>query len=129
MDIYWRLFFELPAAVALGPLVVNLLPFAIDKKFNPLVMFLCALVSMFLPVQVALALAICVPMGLIYGWVNIRLQGHEPVRIPVAQARDLVKRWNPLRKTEVTVDILTREYPEPEVVEVKPPVTKFVPEL
>lgn len=131
MSNYWALFYEIPAAISLGPLVVNLLPFSIDKKLNPLVMFLSALLTMLFPIGIDLALGMCIPIGFAYGQMGVRLQGHEPVHLPVEQARTVVHRVRErLRREDIPTDgpsedILTKEYPDP----AKPPVEKFIPEL
>lgn len=111
------------AATSGSALVVNLLPFSIDKKLNPLVMFLSALVALVLPHIFILALAMTIPMGLIYGWTGIRLQGHEPVRLPVQQVKTLVNNLKPPKRAE-TREFLTKAYPDP-----GGHVEKFVPEL
>lgn len=100
---------------------INLMPFSLDRKLNPWVMFLAALLVLFLPLHVVLALAMTVPMGLVYGWTGIRLQGHEPVKLPVKQVVDVAKRIKVPRKVEVT-EYLSQEFPNPSV-------EKYVPEL
>lgn len=122
MEFIW-IILAILAAVAGSALIANLLPFAIDKKLNPLVMFLSALVALVLPHILIIALAMTIPMGLLYGWTNIRLQGHEPVKLPVEQVKGLAKKVKIPKKVEVT-EFLTREYPDPESS-----VEKFVPEL
>lgn len=122
MEYIW-IIFAILAAVAGSVMVVNLLPFSIDKKLNPLVMFLAALVALVLPHLIVIALAMTVPMGLIYGWTGIRLQGHEPVKLPVAQVTELAKKIKVPKKTEVT-EFLSKEFPVPESS-----VEKYVPPL
>lgn len=121
---YWMLLIEIPAAVSASVMFVNVLPFALDKKLNPWIMFLAALLVLGLPTFLQVALAMAIPMGLIYGWTGIRLQGHEPVKLPVEQAKALTKMIKIPKKTEVST-FLTKEYPNPE----SPPVDKYVPEL
>jgi hypothetical protein len=113
------------AAVAGSALVVNLLPFSLDKRLNPLVMFLAALLALVLPHVVVLALAMTIPMGLIYGWTGVRLQGFDTVRVPVDKITDQLVRLKRTPKVEVK-EILTREYPLPDS---EGTVEKFVPEL
>lgn len=122
MEYIW-IIFALFAAVAFSVMVVNVLPFSIDKKLNPLVMFLSALAALALPHLIVTALAMTVPMGLIYGWTGIRLQGHEPVKLPVEQVVGLAKKLKVPKKTEVTT-FLNKEFPVPESS-----VEKYVPEL
>lgn len=124
MEFIW-IILAILAAVAGSALVANLLPFSIDKKLNPVVMFLSALIALVLPHILVLALAMTIPMGLIYGWTNIRLQGHDPVRLPVEQAIGLAKKIKLPKKVEVS-EFLTREYPDPTA---ESSVDKFVPEL
>ncbi len=124
MEFIW-IILAIFAAVAGSALVVNLLPFSIDKKLNPLVMFSAALTALVLPHIIVLSLAMTIPMGLIYGWTGVRLQGHEPVRVPVEKIRDNLVKLKPKAKVEVT-DFLTRGYPLPDS---EGTVEKFVPEL
>jgi hypothetical protein len=112
------------AAVAGSALVVNLLPFSLDKRLNPLIMFLAALLALVLPHIVVLALAMTIPMGLIYGWTGVRLQGFDTVRVPVDRITDQLVKFKRTPKVEVK-EILTRAYPLPETESVP----KFVPEL
>jgi hypothetical protein len=112
------------AAVAGSALVVNLLPFSIDKRLNPLIMFLAAILALVLPHIVVLALAMTIPMGLIYGWTGVRLQGFDTVRVPVDRITDQLVKFKRTPKVEVK-EILTRAYPLPETESVP----KFVPEL
>lgn len=109
---YTQLIFEIPAAVAASVMFVNIMPFTFDKKLNPWIMFCAALLVLGLPHFIVLALAMTIPMGMIYGWTGIRLQGHEPVKIPVAQVVGAAKKIKIPKKTEVK-DFLTREYPVP----------------
>ena len=122
MEFIW-IIIALLAACAGSALVANLLPFSIDKKLNPMVMFLSALLALALPHIIILALAMTIPMGLIYGWTGIRLQGHEPVKLPVDQAKALAKRVKVPKKREVST-FLDRSYPDP-----GGHVEKYVPEL
>lgn len=121
MEAIW-IIIAILAAVAGSAMVANLLPFSIDKKLNPLVMFLAALTALALPHIIILALAMTIPMGLIYGWTGIRLQGHTPVKLPIEEAKALTKRIKIPKKAEVSV-FLDKEFPNPEAVE------KYVPEL
>lgn len=118
---YWKLLFEIPAAVAASVMFVNVMPFSVDKKLNPWVMFLAALLALFMPLYLDLALAMTLPMGFIYGWTGVRLQGHEPVKLPIEQVKTVASKLKPPRKTEVQ-EFLTKEYPDPSV-------EKYVPEL
>jgi hypothetical protein len=118
---WWKLLFEIPAAVTASVMIVNLLPFSLDPKLNPWLMFFAALMVLFLPWPVVVALAIAVPMGVIYGWTGVRLQGHAPVKLPIEQAKALTKMLKVPKKTEVR-EFLTKEYPDPSV-------EKYVPEL
>lgn len=125
MGYIWILF-ALFAAVALAPMVVYVLPFSVDKKLNPAVMFLSALACLTLPHTIVIALALTVPMGLVFNWTGVRLQGHEPVRIrvPVLDVRKGVLKLGSLidrRKVPVT-EVLTREFPLPESA-------RYVPDL
>jgi hypothetical protein len=122
MEFIW-IIIALLAACSGSALVVNLLPFSINKRLNPMVMFLSALIALALPHVIILALAMTIPMGLIYGWTGIRLQGHEPVKLPVDQAITLAKRIKVPKKAEVST-FLDRSYPDP-----GGHVEKFVPEL
>lgn len=121
MELIW-IIIALLAAVAGSALVANLLPFSIDKKLNPLVMFLAALIALALPHIIILALAMTIPMGLIYGWTGIRLQGHEPVKIPVDQVKELAKKALKVPKKAPVSEFLTREFPKPDI-------DSYVPEL
>lgn len=121
MEAIWILI-SILAAVAGSAMIANVLPFSIDKKFNPLVMFLAALAALVLPHIIILALAITIPMGLLYGWMGIRLQGHEPVKLPVKQVVTAAKKLLPEKPIE-TQEFLTTEFPNPDGIE------KFVPEL
>lgn len=121
MEYIWILF-ALLAAVAFSVMVINILPFSLDKKLNPLAMFLSAMIALVLPHFVVLALAMTVPMGLIYGWTGIRLQGHVPVKLPIEQAVNLVSKLRPKPEIEYQ-EILSREFPNPAGVE------KYVPDL
>lgn len=121
---YLELIYLIPAAVAASVMFVNVLPFSVDKKLNPWIMFAAAMLVLFLPQWMAIALAMTIPMGLIYGWTGIRLQGHEPVRVPVQEVRATIAKLRPPKKTEVQA-FLTKEYPDPDL----PPEQKFVPEL
>lgn len=122
MEVIWIIVAVL-AACSGSALVANLLPFSIDKKLNPLVMFIAALVALTLPHLIILALAMTIPMGIIYGWTGIRLQGHEPVHLPVAQAKALMNHLKPPKRVE-TSEFLTRSYPDP-----GGHVEKYVPEI
>jgi hypothetical protein len=125
---FLRLLYEIPGAVTLAVMVAYALPFELDKKLNPLLMFLAALVCLFLPAQVTIALAMAVPMALVCGWTGVRLQGHTPVRLPTDEVRSLIAKAR--RRRPETDPILTREYPSPEEAEVvEAPVPKYVPEL
>lgn len=104
-------------------MVANILPFSIDRKLNPLVMFLAAMAALALPHFFVLALAMTVPMGLVYGWCGIRLQGHTPVKLPIEETKALAKRLKVPKRAEVNV-FLDQEFPNPESS-----VEKFVPEL
>lgn len=117
---YWMLFAEIPAAVAASVMFINLMPFSLDKKLNPWVMFLAALLVLFLPAHIVLAMAMTVPMGLVYGWTGIRLQGHEPVKLPVEQIKKIAKRLRVSKKVAVT-EFLTQEFPNPSVESYVPP--------
>jgi hypothetical protein len=108
---YWALIAELPAAISASALVVNLLPFSVDKKFNPLIMFVAALLSLFLPWKVVIALAMCIPMGFLYQWLGIRLQGHEPFKLPVREMGATLRRLR--EHPHQVMDILTRGFPNP----------------
>lgn len=119
---YLSLIIEVPAAVAASVMFVNIMPFSLDRKLNPWIMFLSAMLSLFLPTTVVIALAMTIPMGVIYGWTGIRLQGHEPVKLPVDQVKTLTKMIKVPKKTEVR-EFLTKEYPNPSSV------PKYVPEL
>jgi hypothetical protein len=112
---------EIPAAVAASVMFVNVMPFSLDPKLNPWVMFLAALLILSLPLHFVLALAMTIPMGLIYGWTGIRLQGHAPVKLPVGQVVSVAKRLKVPKKIEIR-DILQTEFPNPSV-------EKYVPEL
>lgn len=113
----------MPAAVAASVMFVNVMPFSLSKKLNPWLMFLSALLVLFLPVYIDIALAMTVPMGLIYGWTGVRLQGHEPVRLPVNQVKSLATKLREnIRTPGPRENILTREFPSPSV-------EKYVPEL
>jgi hypothetical protein len=120
---YLFILFAVAAAVAASVMIVNILPFSIDKKLNPWLMFGCALLMLNLPHMIVLALAMTIPMGLIYGWTGIRLQGHEPVRLPVEQVKGLANHIKIPKRQKVS-QFLTREYPDP-----GGHVEKFVPDL
>ena len=122
MEFIW-IIVALLAACSGSALVANLLPFSIDKKLNPLVMFLAALAALVLPHVIIIALAMTIPMGLIYGWAGIRLQGHEPVKLPVDEVKALAKRIKVPKKREVST-FLDKAYPDP-----GGHVEKYVPEL
>ena len=122
MEAIW-IIIAILAATAGSAMVANLLPFSIDKKLNPLVMFLAALIALGLPHVIILALAMTIPMGLIYGWTGIRLQGHVPVRLPVQETLALAKRIKVPKRVETSV-FLAQEFPNPESA-----VDKYVPEL
>lgn len=111
------------AAVAASAMITNVLPFSLDKRLNPWVMFLAALLCLVLPHIIVFALAMTIPMGLIYGWTGIRLQGHTPVKLPVEEVKALTKKLKIPKKTEVSI-FLDQEFPNPESS-----VEKFVPEL
>lgn len=118
---YWMLIAEIPAAVAASVMFVNVMPFSIDPKLNPWVMFLAALLVLFLPLPIVLALAMTIPMGLIYRYNSIRLQGHAPVKLPVSQVLGAAKKIK-IPKKVVVQDILQTEFPNPNV-------EKYVPDL
>jgi hypothetical protein len=108
---YVSVLVALPAAVSASAIAVNLLPFSVDKKFNPLIMFASALLSLCLPWKIVIALAMCIPMGFLYQWLGIRLQGHEPFKLPVKEMNATIRR---LREHPPQVmDILTRGFPNP----------------
>ena len=117
---WWKLIFEIPAAVTASVMIVNILHFSLDPKLNPWLMFVSAVLALFLPWPVVVALAIAVPMGVIYGWTGVRLQGHAPVRLPVDRVKALTKTLK-VPKRRVVSDFLTQEFPAP--------VERFVPEL
>lgn len=121
MEAIW-IIIAILAATAGSAMVVNILPFSVDRKLNPLVMFLAALCALGLPHLLVLALAMTIPMGLIYGWTGIRLQGHAPVKIPVEQVLTVAKKLVPQRPVE-TQAFLTTEFPNPDGID------KYVPEL
>lgn len=130
MEYIW-IIIALLAACSGSALVVNLLPFSVNKRLNPMVMFLSALIALTLPHVIILALAMTIPMGLIYGWTGIRLQGHEPVKLPVEQIVSASKAvsnrlsiiTNTSKKPEVST-FLDKAYPDP-----GGHVDKYVPEL
>lgn len=115
------------AAVAVSVMIVNVLPFSLDKKLNPWLMFASALLVLNLPHMIVFALAMTVPMGLVYGWTGVRLQGHVPVRLPVEQVKALTKYIKIPKRHEVST-FLAKAYPDPEEVR-ESTVEKFVPEL
>lgn len=123
---WWHILLDIPAAVTASVMLVNILPFSLSAKLNPWVMFACALLVLALPLPVVVALAIAVPMGLIYGWTGVRLQGHEPVKLPVRQIISIkdavINRLSIIREPEETIEILTQEFPNPAT-------PKYVPEL
>jgi hypothetical protein len=128
---FWDLFYVIPGAVTLSVILASFLPFSLDKGMNPSLIFLSALLCVFLPVQVTVALAIAVPVGLVHGWTGVRLQEHEPVKVNFGKARSLAAflRGKVRHRQAATVrQVLTREYPEPGVVEAKT-ISKYVPVL
>jgi hypothetical protein len=138
---YLDLIYQIPAAVTASTAIAYALPFSLPARFNPVLLFLCALMVLSLTVKIDIALAICGPISLIHNYLGVRLQGHEPVKIPwrrsLAYAQEFRDR---MKKTEVR-EFLSHPYPDPEedpgpvaedpseVAVIPVGIRKFVPEL
>lgn len=121
MEIFFYLIAIL-AAVAISVMVTHVLPFSLDKRLNPWLMFGAALLALVLPHLLVFALAMTVPVSLICNFTGVRLQGHEPVQIPVHKIVEVASKLKPPPKAEVK-EFLTKEFPDPSGVD------KYVPEL
>jgi hypothetical protein len=137
---YWDLIYQIPAAVTASTAIAYALPFSLPARFNPVLLFLCALMVLSLATKIDIALAICGPVSLIHNYLGVRLQGHEPMRIPWHRTLSYAQGFRDrIKKVEVR-EFLKRSYPDPEVIEpvaedpeeepvVATAVRKFVPEL
>jgi hypothetical protein len=136
---YYDLIYQIPAAVTASTAIAYALPFSLPARFNPVLLFLCALMVLSLATKIDIALAVCGPVSLIHNYLGVRLQGHEPVRIPWHQSLAYARGFRDRIKKVQVREFLKRPYPDPEVIEpdedpaevpvVKTEIRRFVPEI
>jgi hypothetical protein len=89
---YFNLIYQLPAIVSGTALVAYLWPRRITPHFIPLLTFVVALIVLALPVFPAVALALCLPVGIIHKLIGVSLTGHDPLELPsLAEVREKIQ--------------------------------------
>jgi hypothetical protein len=84
-----HLIYELPAVAAGTVLLAYLLPWKLQPRFAPLLLFCVALAVMKLPPWIDLALAMTIPAAYLLGKLGVDLHSHEPLRIKLTGLKPL----------------------------------------
>jgi hypothetical protein len=79
---FYKLIYEIPAMLGLVVILRGLLPVELDDRLVPGYVAICCLIVLFVPVQVAIALAAAFAVGLILKQLKVPLTGHEPFVYP-----------------------------------------------
>jgi hypothetical protein len=106
---YLRLLYELPAIVSGCTMLAYLLPVKFEIRFAPLLMFVVALLVLWMPEFVDLALCLTIPATYFQeNILGIKMDGHEPLKLTVPKVK-LPKRAKPVPIQEFA----TQAYPDP----------------
>jgi hypothetical protein len=138
MLVFLHLLYQIPAAFALVAMLRGLLPWELDNRHIAPFMLLCCLVVLFLPLFLALALAMTPVVGFLCKWLRIPLSGLDPYVYPHVSLPAFLSRFTPFKRQVEYVyqaehvsgdlqDLVEKEEPEEEV----PPVRtrQYVPDL
>lgn len=132
---FWHLLYIIPAVFSLAVIIANALPFERSSRHNTLLIFLTGMAVINCPVQVQIALAVCLPVAYLHKFFGVSLAGigamDYKIRHVGTAVKDIKKRVSPPKIRA----FLTRSYPDPETeTEDLEPATvtqvrKFVPDL
>lgn len=138
MLVFLHLLYQLPAAFGLTAGGRRLLPWDLDDRLVPVFMLACCLVSLFLPLPVALALAMVPVVGLLCKFTGTPLVGHDPYVYPHINLPGFLARVTPFKREVEYIyqaehvsgdlkDLVEKEEPREEV----PPARtrQYIPDL